>query len=222
MCSSDLAVLCVLVLAGFFGQRWLLYDDPCSKKNELLLSIPDEEVSNTLLKIALEKPFVETSEKPQQPLTPGRKECHLRVINETGRPVRIWRYFPNSEGPANSKDVSSSSSVERESKNDSYASSFDPKAHRPWRTITACGASSQKVPAIGGWSYFFVEDLQESLKEARSRTSDPDDGGPFSWFRPVMIGWDYLPYERDSLIKIKKGFFNDQRDPTDFVVLTEQ
>jgi hypothetical protein len=219
-----LTLLVVACTGAYFAVQTLTYDDPCREANKLLLTIPDESLSQMLEAYVPQGTFKETDETPQTPPGPDRVDCHLKVVNETGRPIRIWRYFPKTEALT---PMAAASRRSKEPVGDagsvSRSESSDPKRYKPWRPpLWVCGSATEKLPAIGGWSYVVVEDLEESLRLARRRSPSPDGGGAYAWFMPVRKGWIYLPYGKDSALKLSKGLFETGADTSSVVVLPEQ
>ena len=217
-----ISLLTLLCVSGCFIYEWYTYDDPCAESNTPLIAIPEKKEGEVLSTFVPANRFVEDIDTRQAPINPDANDCHLKIINETGRPIRIWRYFPNPRGSAfrSEREAYEAYLVKRsaDERGESNSQSDDPKSYRPWRDARACRKDNDKVQAIGGWSFVLVENLDESIKDARQRTSSPDDGGPYAWFKPVRVRWVYMPYGKDSLIKIKKGFFDDNPDSSEFSV----
>jgi len=197
------AMAVVLAVAGYFGQKWAFYrdPDPCSESNLTLLVVSE----NKLLGFVPEKPFEESAKSPQEPPSPDLNTCQARITNETGRPIRIWRYFPEpNDLSQENQEATNSSDVGIDSTRRNAASHSDSRQYRLWRPTWVCGASTENLPFIGGWSFIYVEDLLWSLDSARNGSSLDE-----AWFTPTKMGWVYLAYGKQSKIIIQRGFFED-------------
>jgi len=84
--------------------------------------------------------------KPGQPLLPPDPKhtlCGVSLRNETGKPLRIWRFVHRPE---------------------------DDHDFARWRTWMACKNLPDPPPSIAGWTYFVVED--PSLNVGKTESPD--------------------------------------------------
>ena len=186
-----LAVLAfVASLFGIFGRRIPANADPCDERYVDLLFVPQEKIDAYVPEGPPPETLKMTDERPDAP-------AHLRIVNQTGKAIRIWRYIP-------AADLSNAVEV----KADGAPAETSPDDAQSWLSTQVCSSTSDNLQATGGWSFIYVEDLHFSLDRiARGASLD-------NWFMPTRLGWVYLPYGKDSPLILKPNFFED---PTQFV-----
>jgi hypothetical protein len=118
--------------------------------------------------------------RPAAAPDPEHAICSVTIRNETGKPLRIWRMVDQ------------------------------PRGHTEflmWRRWMACkNTSPSPPPAVAGWTYFVVENIEDNIEES----------APISYY---IVGWRYLAYGGFHTIRIKPNFF-DAPDSEDAFVIT--
>ena len=217
----------LLAFGSYLVIKWFSRDDPCDPKNQLLLYVKEPE--RELKQFEPSNSFPLDQQRPQTPPGPGLFRCSLTIINRTGKPIRLWRYLPHSIGKV---DISNSSKEPAKTKNsdvrteeaaldaDQWSDISAQPQDQVWIPTFSCEEVTPGLNAIGGWSYVWVDNLDESLETARHRTGSPDDANPRSLYLPGK-GWFYFPYGKKITIEIEKLFFEHPQVEGNFVLTTE-
>jgi hypothetical protein len=134
------------------------------------------------------------ADHPQRPI--DTEKCTFTIFNETGEPIRFWRFIP----------------VIPELKPGTQLPPLG-KQEMPgtWRSILLSDRENPPKVATAGWSYITVERCSETLqRDSRDRNSAaPDSADNDSPIDTYDKGWVYFKNKSILIIHISKTFFND-------------
>jgi hypothetical protein len=200
-------VLLALGLGGaaFAAHRILTTVDPCTIP---ILRCPDN---------PRDPPPGNDPNRPLAAPAGEQKFCSMTILNKTGKPIRLWRYLPESADPEIQKWL-----AERTIK---PGEGSDKRGERPcpnWYPTVVCG--DQTVgEGLNGWAVVAVEYLDDSRDIYQRRTGAADEGSLLmifpaatpeadkKWFTSTD-GWRFFPYKRYTTLEIKKSFLEDPLD----------
>lgn len=134
------------------------------------------------------------ADHPQRPI--DTEKCTFSIFNETGEPIRFWRFIPIIP------DLKPGTQLPHLGKQEMPGI---------WRSILLRDRENPPQVATAGWSYITVERISETLqRESRDRNSAaPDSAHNDLPIDSYDKGWVYFINKSILIIHISKTFFND-------------
>jgi hypothetical protein len=209
------AAAAVLLLAGagsYLGYKVYTHVDPCTLP---VFKCPDPPE---------DRPPAGDKERPLAPPNPVLKYCTMTVVNRTGKPIRLWRYFLEPPPPA----IVSASPPAGTPAPPAAPDPNSPVCDDPHWVATVICDEEAELHALTGWAYVTIENLEESVEAVRNARGGHE---PFlSDYPPYAAkgregdpqkGWRFFPYRPRLTVEIQQPFFDNPMYEGNFVITAE-